>query len=745
MLNSESHDSVKKNVEAQTITAMQKQGYTLNAVNNYDENLLHVSAANGCFEIVREILNQKENHRVIDRKNKFGWTPLMQAIRNGNIDTVKLLLEKNADVNQVTYLGMSVLGLAAAISKEMFETVYNACPDALVNTVNDDITPLSVAAMKNDKELFLRLVELGMPVSTANGYTRTMMKRSTVPEIAVLANEDLTATEDYWNDTSDNIEVIGEPNMKDNFTFNDDEKTKEKLKLHLLSVVKESDKQISPNLTYEMFKFPKADFEEDNITEKSNVSSQDYKAHKMPTTNNLEKYSVISEDESTPMLRRLHSIRPTDIDMQNLSCNFNATLGFTPEFSPVKSPYVPADIGEENVFGENTPTPPRCKTPPKGTLLRWPQTKMIMVLKHFGLDQHISVFLEQEVADIEYPKRIFSGIQPTGSVHLGNYFGAIQRWVELQNSGEAVLCSIADLHSITLPQDPQKLRENVMLITATLLACGIDFKKSILFEQSKVSMHTELCWVLCTITTMARLAHLPQFKEKSESLKNVPLGLFIYPVLQAADILLYKATHVPVGQDQAQHIQLAQDLAQIFNRKFGQTFPIPHALISDNRSQKIKSLREPTKKMSKSHTDSKSRLNILDEPDVLLEKIKKSVTDFTSEITYEPDKRQGVSNLINIHSLFTGKTPEEICKEAASLNTGQYKLLLADIVIEKLSPIRNNILRLTKEPAYLNEILKEGADRATELATNCWTEVIGKVFGNDLRDVKNVKNTAKVM
>ncbi|KAL0126676.1 hypothetical protein PUN28_005211 [Cardiocondyla obscurior] len=350
-----------------------------------------------------------------------------------------------------------------------------------------------------------------------------------------------------------------------------------------------------------------------------------------------------------------------------------------------------------------------------------------------------------QVADIEYPKRIFSGIQPTGSVHLGNYFGAIQRWVELQNSGEAVLCSIADLHSITLPQDPQKLRENVMLITATLLACGIDFKKSILFEQSKVSMHTELCWVLCTITTMARLAHLPQFKEKSESLKNVPLGLFIYPVLQAADILLYKATHVPVGQDQAQHIQLAQDLAQIFNRKFGQTFPIPHALISDNRSQKIKSLREPTKKMSKSHTDSKSRLNILDEPDVLLEKIKKSVTDFTSEITYEPDKRQGVSNLINIHSLFTGKTPEEICKEAASLNTGQYKLLLADIVIEKLSPIRNNILRLTKEPAYLNEILKEGADRATELATNCWTEVIGKVFGNDLRDVKNVKNTAKVM
>ncbi|KYN08500.1 Tryptophanyl-tRNA synthetase, mitochondrial [Cyphomyrmex costatus] len=333
-----------------------------------------------------------------------------------------------------------------------------------------------------------------------------------------------------------------------------------------------------------------------------------------------------------------------------------------------------------------------------------------------------------QATQIEYPKRIFSGIQPTGSVHLGNYFGAIRRWVELQNSGEAVLCCIADLHSITLPQNPQKLRENTLLMTATLIACGVDYKRSILFQQSTVSMHTELCWILSSITTMARLAHLPQFKEKSESLKNVPLGL---------------ATHVPVGQDQSQHIQLAQDLVQIFNRQFGQTFPVPHTLISGN--QRIKSLRDPMKKMSKSHTDSKSRLNLLDEPDILLNKVKKALTDFTSEVTYDSEKRPGITNLINIHSLFTGKTPEEICEETVGLNTGQYKLKVADVVIEKLSPIRKDILRLTREPAYLDEILKEGTERAMELATSCWTEVTEKVFGNDIQDVKSLTNTAKIM
>ncbi|KAL6429066.1 hypothetical protein ACFW04_008097 [Cataglyphis niger] len=746
MQRTKSHDNVKETVETQVIAAMQKQGYSLNAVNSYDENLLHISAANDCFRIVKEILNQKENYHVIDRKNKFGWTPLMQAVRNGNIDTVKLLLKKDVEVNKVTYLGMSVLGLAAAINKEMFETVYNACPDALVNAANDDITPLCVAAMKNDKELFFRLLKLGMP--TDNEYTRLMMKHSTIPEITALVNAD-SAMDDYWNDTSDNIQVREEnidDTTKDSKLISKNKNEKHKNKLHL-SLATEFDKQdlISPNLTYNTFVLsPNAVcFEKNDLTKKTDIVFQ----NKDESKKTMEKDCTTSEFESpSVVLKRFQSIQLTDFDTKNFPCDPDVILGFTPEFSPPKSPHVPPDINEENVFGENTPTPPRCKTPPKGMLLNWSQTKMISILRRFRLSQHIPIFLEQETSQIKYPKRIVSGIQPTGSAHLGNYFGAIQRWVELQNSGEEVLCFIADLHSLTSLQDPKKLRENTLLMTATLVACGIDFEKSILFQQSKIPMHTKLFWFLSSITTMPRLAHLPQFKEKRQTLKNTRLDLFIYPVLQAADILLYKATHVPVGQDQAQHIQFTRELARAFNKKFGQTFPIPDPLISDGPDQRIKSLREPEMKMSKSHTDPKSRLDILDEPDELLEKIKKAKTDFTSEVTYEPEKRPGVSNLINIHSLFTGKTPDEICKEAVELNTGEYKLVLADVVIEKVSPIRKDILRLMKEPAYLDEILKKGAERATELATNCCEEVESKILGTDIiQEVKNITSTANIM
>ncbi|XP_076238779.1 tryptophanyl-tRNA synthetase, mitochondrial isoform X2 [Calliopsis andreniformis] len=346
----------------------------------------------------------------------------------------------------------------------------------------------------------------------------------------------------------------------------------------------------------------------------------------------------------------------------------------------------------------------------------------------------------QEIFKSNYPKRIFSGIQPTGTIHLGNYLGAIQKWVQLQDSGENVIWSIVDMHSITLSHE---LYENVLKMTATLLACGIDPKKSILFQQSTVPMHTELCWVLGCITTLARLARLPQFKEKSEKLKNVPLGLYIYPILQAADILLYRATHVPVGQDQQQHIQLAQELAISFNNKFGDTFPIPHSLINDNASQRIRSLRDPSKKMSKSSTDSKSKIQVLDEPDILLERLKKAITDCTSEVTYEPEKRPGIANLIAIHSMLTGKTPNQICLEVQGLDTGKYKLLLADVVIEKLSPIREEFSKLIKEPMYLREVLQDGTEKATEIATDCWHQVRNHVgFGNDILylNTKTVQN-----
>ncbi|KAL2719632.1 hypothetical protein V1478_011094 [Vespula squamosa] len=327
----------------------------------------------------------------------------------------------------------------------------------------------------------------------------------------------------------------------------------------------------------------------------------------------------------------------------------------------------------------------------------------------------------------EYSRRIFSGIQPTGNVHLGNYLGAIQKWVELQNSEKIVIWSIADMHSITLPHNPVTLKDNIFKITATLLACGIDPQKSILFQQSNVSMHAELCWILGCITTMARLGHLPQFKEKSENLKNIPLGLYIYPILQAADILLYRATDVPVGQDQAQHIQLAQDLANSFNKRYGDTFPIPRTLICDDASRRIRSLRDPLKKMSKSDKDLKSRLDLTDKPEVVLEKVKKAVTDFTSEVNYEPETRPGVSNLIAIHSLLTGKSPEEICKDAQGLDTGKYKLVLADVIIQKLRPIQEEIFRLLNEQLYLDEVLKIGSQKAIELAFDCYSDVKNKI------------------
>lgn len=322
--------------------------------------------------------------------------------------------------------------------------------------------------------------------------------------------------------------------------------------------------------------------------------------------------------------------------------------------------------------------------------------------------------------------------------------GAIKKWVELQDSEESVIWSVVDMHAITLPHKPKELYDNTMRMTATLLACGIDPKKSILFQQSAVPRHAELGWVLGCITTLARLAHLPQFKEKSETVKHVPLGIYIYPVLQAADILLYKATHVPCGQDQIQHIELAQELATSFNKKFGITFCVPHALINKDASQRIKSLRDPLKKMSKSSMSPKGTINILDEPKIILDRIKKSITDFTSEVTYDPVERPGVSNLITIHSMFTGKSPDQICSEMQGLDTGKYKLLLADLVIEKLSPIREEFAKLIEEPMYLNEVLEDGKERATEIADKSWQQIRKRIgFTSDIskRDAeKNVQN-----
>lgn len=342
-----------------------------------------------------------------------------------------------------------------------------------------------------------------------------------------------------------------------------------------------------------------------------------------------------------------------------------------------------------------------------------------------------------------YPRKIFSGIQPTGTMHLGNYLGAVRQWTKLQENNEDITLCIVDLHSITLPQDPQRLSKNVLEMTATLLACGIDVDKTILFQQSTVPQHVELCWQLGCISTMARLAHLPQYKEKSANLKDVPLGLFIYPVLQAADILLHKATHVPVGEDQVQHLYLAQELARMFNTRFGHTFPTPHAILLDAGSARVKSLRDPSKKMSKSDTDTKSCIYLTDSNDQIRNKFKKAVTDFTSTVSYNIEERLGVSNLINIHSAVTGKSAEDICEEVTHLNTGQYKLLVADVVMEHIAPIREKLEALLSEKQYLLEILNTGQMKASEIASKTIDETKTKL-GLSNKIVNEVKRESIV-
>jgi len=318
-------------------------------------------------------------------------------------------------------------------------------------------------------------------------------------------------------------------------------------------------------------------------------------------------------------------------------------------------------------------------------------------------------------------QRIFSGIQPTGILHLGNYFGAVRQWA--QNQNENTIYSIVDLHSITLPQDPKELKENILKMAASLLACGLDHEKCIVFQQSKVPQHTELSWVLGCLTTLPRLGQLPQFKEKSAKMKEIPLGLYVYPVLQSADILLYKATQVPCGEDNFQHIQLAQHLAKLFNNKFGTVFPRPSAVAYDDFSSRLKSLRDPLKKMSKSDPNSKSRIELTDNQDEVVEKCKKALTDFNSNVTFEPETRPAVANLIILHSLCSGLDPHTICHQSSHLTTAEYKLVVAEAVNELLQPIRQRYLQLLNEPAYLISVLDIGAEKATKIAEKTWMEV----------------------
>ncbi|OWF47575.1 tryptophan--tRNA ligase, mitochondrial-like [Mizuhopecten yessoensis] len=316
--------------------------------------------------------------------------------------------------------------------------------------------------------------------------------------------------------------------------------------------------------------------------------------------------------------------------------------------------------------------------------------------------------------NVTFPERVFSGIQPTGIPHIGNYFGAIKNWIRLQDTHSSVMYSIVDLHSVTVPQDPAILRENIMSMTACLLACGIDPDRGILFQQSQVPYHTELAWILGCQCTLSRLAHLPTWKEKSAATKDALLGLYTYPVLQAADILLYKGTEVPVGEDQFCHIELARALAKLFNNRFGHLFPQPSILLTD--LPRIKSFRQPDKKMSKSEANPNSRIDLTDSPDEIRRKVKKAVVDSHSELTYDTDNRPGISNLIGLECAITQKSPSQVCEENTGVLTGQYKLKLADLLIEELTPIRLQMERLLSDRHHLSGVIKKGRDRAMEIA-----------------------------
>jgi tryptophanyl-tRNA synthetase len=322
---------------------------------------------------------------------------------------------------------------------------------------------------------------------------------------------------------------------------------------------------------------------------------------------------------------------------------------------------------------------------------------------------------------------IMSGIQPTGVPHIGNWLGAIENWRQLQDLAQYsnIIISVVDLHAITVPQQTDILRRNINDMIASLLACGIDPKRTVLFQQSSVSAHANLSWVLGCLTTMSRLEHLPQWKEKADKsgamAKEIPIGLFTYPVLQAADVLIYKATHVPVGDDQLKHIELARHLAKTFNNKYATLFPMPQPLTVEYK--RVRSLRNPAVKMSKSDKDPLSRILLTDSPDLIREKLRKAVTDFTPHVSYDAEGRPGISNLIEILCAFSDLTVDEVCETSLHLDTVAFKLRVADAIIERLRPIRDEFTRLTSDPTHLQQIIAAGNERARSIADRTYDEV----------------------
>jgi len=327
-----------------------------------------------------------------------------------------------------------------------------------------------------------------------------------------------------------------------------------------------------------------------------------------------------------------------------------------------------------------------------------------------------------------FKERVFSGVQSTGNLHLGNYLGAIVKFVELQKSYDCLYC-VVDLHAITQPQDPLTLSANTREIAAAFIACGVDPRKNVIFNQSLVPEHAELAWVLNCIARIGWLNRMTQFKDKAgKDRENASVGLYDYPVLMAADILLYRATHVPVGEDQKQHLELARDIAQKFNNDFAESitrngyndgvfFPLPEPLIS-GLATRVMSLRDGAKKMSKSDASDYSRINLSDDAEAIAQKVRKAKTDPEPLPSEEAGLagRPEAANLIGIYAALSGRGKDDVLSEFGGANFSAFKNALVDLAVAKLSPITAEMRRITNDPAFIDGVLRDGARRAREIA-----------------------------
>ena len=322
-------------------------------------------------------------------------------------------------------------------------------------------------------------------------------------------------------------------------------------------------------------------------------------------------------------------------------------------------------------------------------------------------------------------KRIFSAIQPTGVFTLGNYIGAIRNWHKLQDDFDSIYC-IADLHAITVLQEPAELRKNTMRAFALMLACGINPKRSITFVQSQNPHHAELSWVLSCSTMFGELSRMTQFKDKSaRHADNINAGLFTYPVLMAADILAYNADLVPIGADQKQHLELARNIAQRFNQRYGETFTVPDGYFPE-QGARLMSLQDPTKKMSKSDENANACVYILDDKDTILRKFKRAVTDSDTEVCYKEGK-DGINNLMTIYGAVTGKTMDEITAEFAGQGYGPFKEAVGEAVADHLAPVQAEYARLIADKAYLTQCMTEGAGQAFRITRKALQKVYRRV------------------